>query len=84
MLCYIKNYKDLPGLGALPPDPQWCPAAGGSTPNPANPPPFRNPGYATDGHHQFNTYTPFQRSFSILAIALFIYYTSVPAGTEVK
>jgi len=30
------------------------------------------------------TFTPFPCPFSVLAIALFIYYTSVPAGTEAK
>jgi len=30
------------------------------------------------------TFTTFPCPFSVLAIALFIYYTSVPAGTEVK
>jgi len=28
--------------------------------------------------------TTFPRPFSVLAIALFVYYTSVPAGAEVK
>jgi len=28
--------------------------------------------------------TPFPCLFSVLAIALFIYYTSVPAGTEAR
>jgi len=30
------------------------------------------------------TYTPFPYLFFVLAIALFIYYTSVPTGTEAR
>jgi len=38
-------------------------------------------------HHclyNFDTFTSFPCPFSVLAIALFIYYTSVPAGTEAR
>jgi len=35
-------------------------------------------------YHKLSTFTPFPSPFSVLAIALYIYYISVSIGTEAR
>jgi len=94
MLFLLKNYEDLPALGAPPPDPLL--AAGGKASRPLmvsgswglcpkpRQPPLIQKSWLRHWSSPIQHIYLVELSFYVLAVALFIYYTSVPTGTEVK